>query len=69
MARLVCHPLYSVLKTWKSLIQTDQDLTLHRPGNCYGENGQIENFDKSDTSEISEIFSPTSLTSSFSNFA
>ena len=23
--------------------------------------GQVENFDKSDTSEISEIFSPTSL--------
>ena len=26
MRTLVCHPLYSVLKIWKSLTQTDQRL-------------------------------------------
>ena len=28
MRRLVCHPLYSVLKMWKSLTQTDQRLGI-----------------------------------------
>ena len=28
MKRLVCHPLYSVLKIWKSPTQTDQRLSI-----------------------------------------